>query len=508
MTTWFRRLRARLKYRHFDADVAREIDAHRAMKQAELETRGLSATEARAGAARALGNVVSMREEARGVWLRPWIDSAWRDVWYATRGFARQPAFSVSAMLVLAVGVGSLTIAFSFLNAALLRPWPVRDPGSLVVLKARTGPQLDLRNVSVAEAEYLQTHARTLSGLAAYTRGREQLAPDGPRVSTSFVTSAFFDVLQVRMARGRGFTPRDGRDLPATVAVISERIWRNQFSRDPAIVGRTVRIRDRLFEIVGVAEAGFQGIDPIQIGVWLPLPAFRLLNGIADAEPVAVQWVFGRMKAGVGRAPARSELDSLSRQFRQAVPMPSDGLEVTSTRPISAAGAMTSELLRAFALIFAGLGLVLLLTCSNVGSLLLARAIARQREVAVRLCLGADWKRVARGFFTETLVLALGAGGLGLAILSAGSTLLADGGLDFHTEFVAPDGLVFFFSLVVCTLAAAMASGVTVLYIARFNIAGATARRHGPDVRTVRARGALLAIQIAVSAVLLTGQVF
>ena len=157
MPGWLRRLRARIKYRAFDRDLAREIETHRALKADEHRGRGLEARDARDAAARDLGNITLMREDARGVWLAPWLQSVWQDLRYAAASYRRQPWFALGALVILALATSLITVAFAFADAAFLRPWRVDDPSSVAILRTTPAtPQIrDFRGISVAEFRYL-----------------------------------------------------------------------------------------------------------------------------------------------------------------------------------------------------------------------------------------------------------------------------------------------------------------------------------------------------------------
>ena len=164
MPAWLRRLRARIKYRHVDRDLGREIETHRALKAAEHRERGLAPDEARYAAARDLGNVTLMREDARGVWIAPWLQSVWQDLRYAAASYRRQPLFTIGALVILSLATSLITVAFTFADAAFLRPWRVADPSSVAILRTTpaTSQIRDFRGISVAEFRYLREHTRSM----------------------------------------------------------------------------------------------------------------------------------------------------------------------------------------------------------------------------------------------------------------------------------------------------------------------------------------------------------
>jgi len=470
------------------------------MAQQDLEARGLTTADARPAAIRALGNTTYMREEARSVWIARGIEQLWQDLRYAGRGMRRQPGFSIAAVLILAIGVSTLTVAYSAMNAELLRPWQVPDSDSLVIVSARPAPQQQYGSLPVNEALHLAEHATTVS-LTTLIRGGHQIDTmdrGGPNVQSRFVTANYFDVMGVRVVAGPGFTPGSERNPTAREVVISDHLWTSYFKSNPTIAGRTVHLSSGTavpFTIVGVAQPGFADVNNIRVDLWMSLPVadFGAWGGL----------VIGRLHPGVSANQALAELDGLSRQFRDTNGAPAFGLTLADTRPISSARPVKVQ---QYALLFAALALVLVLTCANVGSLLLARSLRRHREIAVRLSLGASRWRVARQFLTETFLLTLAAGIIGIALAFAQPRIIIalTGNTSFRADHLAPDWTVVAFALMVSVVAALLAGFAASRGVGRMNLAQAAAQQHGPDRRSRRARGVLLAAQVAVTVVFLT----
>jgi putative ABC transport system permease protein len=434
MPSLIRRLGFWLRHRQVQDDLAAEMEFHRAAHQRTLERDGLSPREAADASRRAMGNVTLAREDARGVWLAPWLESVGQDAAYAVRALWRQPGFTLLAMGALTAGIGLNTSLFSVYAALAMKPWAVREPDRVVrVLNMSTfdlrkraggGPQ----GLSLAEVGYFARQAKTLSGLVMSGRRVTVTAGDAD-ASAYWVGGTYFSLLGVEMAAGRGFVPEEDRpELPAAVAVISYGYWQRQFGGDPAVVGREVRFDDVPFTIVGVASRQFAGTVPDRVDAWLPLAAAALLRPedgwVKDVllkpanccSPVAA-----RLAPGVTVDQARAELNVLSRQFRGLRPALSDvegpgdqgGIELTGTQVFANPKDDGSAI---FVPLFAGLTLVLLLACANVGNLLLARAAARRREIAVRLSLGASRLRLIRQLLTESFVLACVSGAAGIIV--------------------------------------------------------------------------------------------
>jgi predicted permease len=412
-------------------DLREEIDAHRALAEADAAARGLSAWEARDRARRDLGNTTRAMEDSRAVWLAPWIESVWRDVVYAARSLRSQPGFTIPALAALGLGIGLNASLFTVFNAVALQPWPVRDPGRVVkMLRAIAGRQTGFGGFSFAEYEYLKTHTRTLSGVMLDREEGIRLddqATGRPRTAL-FVTGNYFDVLGIDLAKGRGIGEADDSAAsPATVAVLSYYVWQTVYGSDPQIVGRRIRIDDTPFTVVGVTAENFIANNPSPPAVWVPLRTLPLVEpsdtwakALFTDPDYCCSAVSARLAPGVSREQAEAELSGLGTQMRvdrstkegdrkpQRVVLTGTSFFAQPNRKRQA-GAM-------FALMFAGVGLVLVLACANVGNLLIARSAARSREIASRLALGASRGRLIRQLLTESLLLGVVSCGLALVL--------------------------------------------------------------------------------------------
>lgn len=496
MFALLRRFRARWKYRDFDRDLAREIEVHRAMKQDELEASGIAPADARPSAARALGNVTYLREEARSVWIARGLESCWQDLRYATRQLRRFPAYSAGATFVLAIGVATSTVVFSALNATFLRPWPVDEADRLILVQTIPSPEGEFSATSSAEAQYLRSHARTISHLATYGRGGAVFEEPRADVQSSAVTASYFAALRIRVRLGRLLNEDDERAGAPAVGLISHHLWKTVFQGDPNVVGRTVRVSTSVrggepLTIVGVVEPGFEDVHRLRIDLWMPAGSPNLVR---PANIVA------RLSDGADATRAAVELQALSRQFRNANNLPVPELIVRNTRPLNDPGNRSD--IRQLLLLFPALGLLMLLVCANVGGLILARTSARLRELAVRRALGASRGRVNRQVFTEVLMLAFGAGGLGLLGARLLPHFLSD---RMRVEHFAPDMSVFAVAVVLSFIAALLAAASALVRVGRINVSTFIARQHGTERSGARARAILIATQLAVSTAVLTG---
>ena len=343
----------------------------------------------------------------------------WQDLRYAARSVVRQPGFAVSVIGILALGTGPVTALFSTFNGRLLRPWPVRDPSSIAVVTPIPGPKEQYGDLSNVEFQYLREQTRTFAHLATWMPGGGPIAYGKTNVDVqwNFVSANYFDMLGVRVQMGRGFRgDEEDYTSPRAVAVISERLWREYFGAPASILGDTILVYGQPFTIVGVAEAGFFDVEwHIRRDVWMPRPSVAValasfgspgtqLKSLADPRRGGVERVAGRLAPGISRAAALAELDVLGRQFRRTVPMDAHGYTLRDTRPVSLDPRALSRQLPVLRTLFGALMLVMLLACVNAGNLILARGLSRQRELAIRLSLGASRWRVTRQLLIEALL--------------------------------------------------------------------------------------------------------
>jgi predicted permease len=513
-----RRLRARIRYRRFDADLMEEIEFHRAMKQREWERAGLTPTEARLMSHRDMGNVTLARERSRGVWIASWLDGLWQDVRYAFRSLRAQSGFTIAACMALVLGLGVNTSLFTAFNAVALRPWSVADPGRVVTAHYvhSSGSGRGTSGFGIAEYRYLRDHARTFSGLIAWRRSGARLGHEEIDRQTpfSFVSGNYFDVLGIRMLYGRGFVPDEDRaGNPQAVAVISHRFWERHFANDAAIIGRTFRVDDVPLMIVGVAPPAFEGTDPPNTqSFWLPLASVQLLS----ADPAQALSLLtnpnhccsrlaGRLAPDVTRDQARAELEVLSGQFRtqwKDHTLRTDPLVLSGTALLAQPG-VKAEMGLILALMFTAVMLVLLLASANVGNLLLARALGRQREFAIRLALGASRRRVVRQLLTEGFMLSCCAGTIAVLVAYELPALVVRAAIDDEVSSgIAPDARVLVFTLGIAALACLLFALAPALKVTQAAMETLVARRE--VTRTGRRlRSALLATQLALSVILL-----
>lgn len=408
-----------------DRDYREELEAHIQIEVRENLERGMSPAEAREAAMRTFGNELAVREtlaEERPLHL--W-QNLYRDVRYGLRLLKRSPGLTVAAVLTLALGIGANTAIFSLVNAVLLRMLPVRDPHSIVLVRAlmRQGkPDW----FSHTDYEWLRDHNQVFSGLAASIPWKQNLdaGDHKERVSLEIVSGNYFSVLGVTPAAGRLITVEDDiHNRP--VAVISYGYWQRALGGSASVLGKTLRLEKTTLEIVGVAPPGFQGeYDYGRESVpqfWVPLSSQPVLNSRSFLKTRNVSWLglIGRLRPGVSSAQAQAAMKPLLEALRADLHVDgqNDYLGGIGIEPGEAGlSGVREHFGEALRLLMGLVAVVLLIACANVANLLLARSTARRREFAVRLAIGAGRARLVRQLLTESLLLAVMACALGLAI--------------------------------------------------------------------------------------------
>ena len=492
-------------YRRADRDLVDELEFHRALTQQHLEGSGVPPLDAACASRRALGNTTLAREDARAVWIWPWLESIWQDIVYALRSLRREPAFTLVALVALGGAIGLNTSLFTTFSAFMWRPWPVKDPDRIVTLV----DQNTRATFSLAERDHFARYSRTLSGFIA-TRCLDGLSEgctlklDDGDVSVDFVTPNYFQVLGIGMSRGAGFSDQVKSAAAEPIAILSDRAWRARFGSAPDIVGRSISLDDIRFTIVGVAAPGFNGTTLDRKDLWIPIVAMPLLRPdhiFDDVKRTAA--VSGRLTDGVTVERARAELDALSRQFRAdrgLTPVDVQLIEPTFfPNPLKRRNADGI-----FKMMLVAVLLVLALACANVANLLLARSAARRREIAARLALGASRRRIVRQLLTESLMLSLAACTVGMFVAFVLPPALLTGLANQPLAIpMNPDGGVLGFALALSVIACLAFGLMPALHASRAEISTALKDKVGVAGTRIPLRAVLLALQVAISTVLL-----
>jgi predicted permease len=434
------------------------------------------------------------------------------DITHGFRMLLRSPAFTAVALITLALGIGVNTAIFSVVNAALLRPLPFQEPDSLVVVQetvGKTGLGLD----SYPNFLDWRSQNQVFEGIAAYATNYFSVA--GPeqaeRVLGEYVSDGYFELLGAAPAAGRAFLPAENSLVsPDPVVVISHAYWKDHFGLDSTVAGRTLKIEETDFTIIGVAAAGFTGFSG-RANLWVPMAAHDLtdpssakLGFLADR---GIHWhrVVGRLKQGVTLEQARAEMAAMGSRLRTAYPGENNerGVMVIEARE-SVAGAVRSPLY----LLLGAVGFVLLISCTNVANLLLVRAAAREKEIAIRLALGAGRQRLMSQLLGEGMTIGLAAGGGGLLLAFFGTGILATM-LPLNLpalSIVTVDSKVMTFTVALSMLTGVVLGLAPYLQSRGLDLIGPLKGNDGHGARKVdRLRNTLVIFEIAIALVLTIG---
>jgi putative ABC transport system permease protein len=536
---WFRLLYTRLygllRKNRIEREMEEEMRFHLRMRTQDNIERGMKPDDAEREARRRFGNVGRIKDLACDIKGGGFMETLLQDLRFGARMLCKRPGFTFIALITLSLGIGVNTALFTVFNVFVLQPLPVKDPYSLVEIRGVN--QRGQRESLFSYLDYLDycRHSRTLTGLALWSKlgvtagemrsGRDDvswLREDFGYVSAEIVTANYFTSLGAEMALGRGFLEEEDR-TPGThpVAVLSYFFWQRHFNGDPKVIGKTIKLAGQPFTVVGVTAKEFIGMTPAAPAAWIPLMMHDavITAGMRNhkrwlTEPDADEFLMiGRLKPGATAERARAELNLITAQFADHKPDKQRKAGVT-VKNSPGFMSMVAEDWPDLLLAPVSFALVLLIACANVANLLLARASERQKEIGVRLALGASRWRIVRQLLTESVLVASLGGLAGLAL--AGWTLKA-----LYPTVLArlppmlrdsialnldPDYRVFGFTLLMALLAGIAAGLAPALQASRPDLNTAIKdESFGQHLSQSRLRNGLIVAQIAVSLTLLVG---
>ena len=492
-----------------EADLERELRFHVDMLTEQHLRAGTAPDEARRLALSAFGSVAQVKDNVRDTWMSRVVEAVAQDVRYGVRNLRRNPGFAVMVIVTMALGIGANTAIFSVVNGVLLRPLPYADGDRLVVLHQQR-PLAGVENTGFSFQEILdyRTQAQSLDGVVEFhdmwfiLLGR----PEPERVATGVVSAGFFDVLGVRPLYGRTFVEADDKPGAPAVLVLSYKYWQRSFGGDPSVVGRVFRMNDRPHQVVGILPPVPQ--YPREVDVYMPTSAcpFRSNPRMIESRDARMMQAFARLKPGVTLDKARADLDIVAAGLQARYPKYYRQVDGYRTLAVPLQEELTRSFRTTLLVLLGTAGFVLLIVCASIANLTVARMVRREREIAIRSVLGASRGRLLRQLLTESTLLALAGGAIGLALAGWGVDLLIVFAERFTTRAaeVSIDRTVLLYTFLV-SVATGLVFGTVPAFTGAFDTAAGARDGARTTHSTHGVRNALIVVQVAASFMLLIG---
>ena len=484
-----------------ERELTEELQFHLEQEFENNLAQGMSEEEARRQARLSFGPVDAVKDDCRGLRFGSWFEATLRDALYGMRLLRKSPGFAVIAVAILAIGIGASTAIFSTVNTVLLSRWPFPHPEKIVVIAEGRDKKPGWTRISVANFEDYQRDQRTFDQLAMYLGQSINLTgQDRPdRLIGSFVSANYFDVFGTKPALGRLFVSGEDQPGATNVAVLSHEAWQTRFGADPNILRRQLTMNNENYAVIGVLPAGYR--LPFESDVYITAQHYTSYRRDRATKGLLM---LGRVKEGDTLKEAEADLDTIAQRLARDYPKENAGIRVA----IADFRDLLNRSMRTPLMVLLGaVGLLLLITCANLGSLLLARGVQRRHEMAVRLALGAKRSRIIRQLISETMLIAIIGGVFGVLLgylMLPFLTHIAPS--SFADVKVAIDLRVLLFSVLLIFLAGIIFSLVPAIQLSRVNIApglNSAVRGAAQALTGAKVRAAFVVVQVAISVVLL-----
>jgi putative ABC transport system permease protein len=509
LRAWCLRFVALFRKEQRDHELAEELESHLQMHIEDNLRSGMKPAEARRQALIKLGGVEQTKEQYREQRGMPALEAMLQDLRFGLRMLRKSPGFTIVALLTLALGIGANTAIFSVVNAVLLQPLPYPQPDRIVQL-VRSFPGQNFLSTSVSKFMVWRNQTEVFQDIAAFDHDSADNLTEGDdpeEVEVVHASAGYFAVFGAPIAMGRTFTPDEDRPGGPHVVVISNGLWRNRFNADPMIVGKAITLGAGSYEVIGVLGPTFAPNSPVDL--WLPLQAdpnsaSQLHNVIAVA----------RLRPGVTLAKTQAAMKVATEEFRRKFPVTGLMGPNESSTAVPLRDVVVFNVRPALLVLLVSVGFVLLISCTNMANLLLSRANFRRREFAVRAALGAGRQRMVMQLVTESLLLSLAGGAIGLVLGYFGvrGLLAINPGniprIGEHGSGVVLDWRILVFTVLLSVLTAILFGVPPALHATRADLTSTLnegGARSGASLHQQRSRSILVVMEIALAVVLMIG---
>jgi predicted permease len=500
------------QFRKKDADLERELRSDLELEEEEQREGGIPAREARYAALRAFGNPALIREQTRAAWSWNWLESLGRDLGFSLRTLRRTPGFTVIAILVMGLGIGADVALFTVVRGVLLKPLPFQDPNRLAMLYEWGLHEIDPKGYNtVAGGMYAEwkKQNQSFSSLALVRASRVGLSGSGGQLPEKLDSAEFsWDLLRtlgVQPVLGRDFTQYDDNPAANATVLLSWGLWKRRFGGDPAILNHTIYVDAVPYTVIGIMPAWFN----------FPDPSTQLFTSVYHDRPeeqmtsfsIHMLDVVGRLKPGVSAAQATADLSLISRRIHDAHLSDPFVFRNASSRPLL--DHLVGDIKKPLYMLLEATCCLLLIACHNVANLVVARATARRKELAIRTALGGGWLRLVRERLFESLLLSVAGGALGLVLAAAALVWLQNTRADMsRVESIHIDGVVAAFTVGVVVLCALFSGLIAAFSASDKRVLSAlheASRSVSGGNAGARLRKVLLTVEVGLTVVLLIG---